>query len=68
MVVGNTALWDRSADLFASWTSYAEAAGEKAGNGRGFAEDMRKHGFMSKRTGTARGFSGVRLKLDHYDA
>jgi putative DNA primase/helicase len=65
--VGNATLWDRSADLFASWENYAEAAGEKAGNVRGFAEDMRKRGFMSKRTGTARGFSGIRLKPDRYD-
>jgi putative DNA primase/helicase len=29
----NTGMWDRSADLFASWGHYAEAAGEKAGSG-----------------------------------
>jgi putative DNA primase/helicase len=59
-------MWDRSADLFASWQKYAEAAGDKVGNGRGFAENMRKRGFPSKRTPTTRGFVGVRVKAEYW--
>ncbi|WP_052042020.1 phage/plasmid primase, P4 family, partial [Ralstonia solanacearum] len=52
---------DTSAELFASWKRYAEAAGEKAGNTKTFGEAMRKRGFATWRTKSARGFEGVRV-------
>jgi putative DNA primase/helicase len=58
----NPELWDRSNALYDSWSQYAEAAGEFAGNIRSFAEAVRKRGFESFRKSDARGFKGVRLK------
>jgi len=58
----NSELWDRSGALFDSWSQYAEAAGEFAGNIRSFAEALRKRGFNSFRKSDARGFRGIRLK------
>lgn len=52
---------DTSAELFASWKRYAEAAGERAGNTKTFGEAMRKRGFATWRTKSARGFEGVRV-------
>ena len=52
---------DTSAELFTNWKRYAEAAGEKAGNSKTFGEAMRKRGFTSCRTNSARGFEGVRV-------
>jgi putative DNA primase/helicase len=55
-------LWDRSGDLFVSWKMYADAAAEKPGTSRGFAQNLQKRGYLPKRTGSARGYSGLRLK------
>ena len=55
-------MWDLTGSLFDSWEKYAETAGEKPGSAKSFAESLRKRGFSPKRTKTARGFIGVRLK------
>jgi len=65
----NMYLFERTADLFASWKRYAENAGESALGGKAFAERMRKHGFASKRRMTDRGFTGIKLTgQDRYGA
>ena len=62
--------WQRenTADLFGSWKSWAERAGEHPGTSRTFAEAMERHGFAKKReAGTGRmGFAGIRLKRHDY--
>ena len=68
-----TDMWDRSADLFASWSAYAAISGEKPGTARSFADSLRSRGCLLKRTADARGFRGIRLKhlesrSDQYDA
>ena len=65
---GGAYCWESSADLFASWKSWAEAAGEHAGTHRDFADQMRKAGFEAKRQGHTgkRGYSGIILKRHDY--
>jgi putative DNA primase/helicase len=58
----NQDLWDTSGLLFSSWKDYAKAAGEEPGSAKAFAGDLQKRGFAHKRTGSARGFSGLRIK------
>jgi putative DNA primase/helicase len=57
-----------SVDLFASWKTWSEAAGDHAGNQRGFTQALEDRGFRRGRGwGTAgagtgsRGFFGIRL-------
>jgi putative DNA primase/helicase len=61
----NVYLFERTADLFASWKRYAENAGETALGGKAFAERMRKHGFATKRRQSDRGFTGIKLTGQH---
>lgn len=58
----NTYKWESLADLFASWSEYARAAGEEAGTVKGFSPAMIRKGFTPHRTNQARGFRGVRLR------
>mgnify|MGYP001089628777 CR=1 FL=1 len=63
--LGNARLWDKSADLFDSWTEYAVKAGEPAGSKKSFGQEMLRRGFEPYRVpnvGT-RAFRFVRLKL-----
>jgi putative DNA primase/helicase len=57
-------IWDRSADLFDSWTVYAHKAGDTPGSKKAFGTMMQKRGFESYRDGKNRGFRSVRLKLE----
>jgi putative DNA primase/helicase len=66
-------MWDRSSDLFVSWSAYAAISGEKPGSAKSFADSLRSRGCLSKRTADSRGFTGIRLKMiesrsDRYDA
>lgn len=64
---GDTTLWDRTADLYGSWSAYAKAAGEPPGPVKAFGPAMRRKGLMPYRTTQARGFSGVLLQRErHY--
>jgi putative DNA primase/helicase len=70
--LGNGRLWDKSSDLFDSWTDYAVKAGEPANSKKSFAQEMQRRGFEPHRQpgpGT-RGFRFVRLKFapQGYDA
>ena len=61
---GDTKLWDRTTDLFESWSAYAKAAGDTPGTVKAFGPAMRRKGFLPRRTMHARGFSGLRLRSD----
>jgi putative DNA primase/helicase len=48
---GNKELTGRSADLFASWSAYAKAAGELPGSRKSFARQLERRGFVAYRRG-----------------
>lgn len=58
---GNDHKWETTSDLFASWTTYARAAGEDPGSTKSFAPAMRRNGIRQRRADRARGWEGVRL-------
>ena len=58
--------FEKSADLFASWKAWAERAGENPGTRKRFADTLQARGYAPKRTGTARGFEGIRLMRPDY--
>ncbi|GEO13800.1 phage/plasmid primase, P4 family [Microvirga aerophila] len=60
---GTSYKWERSADLFASWSAYAKAAGEHPGSLKNFGPAMIRHGMQPYRTKRLRGWSGIRLKV-----
>lgn len=54
--------FETSSDLFASWRTWAEKAGEFAGSQKRFGQQMHERGYESKRQGTGRkGYSGIML-------
>jgi len=53
--------WTSSADVFASWSVWAQARGEFSGSTKRLSEELTRRGFASVRTRTARGFSALRL-------
>lgn len=60
---GNTWKSETSAALFKAWSDYAQAAGERPGTRKAFADVMQKRGFEVHRGAKgARSFRGVRLK------
>ena len=60
--------FERTADLFANWKSWADRTGEFAGTMRRFAQNMQARGFSPKRqAGTGRkGFEGIELRRANY--
>jgi putative DNA primase/helicase len=61
---GNPRIWDRSSDLFDSWTEYAHKAGDEPGTRKAFGQSMQRRGLEPYRVpnqGT-RAFRFVRLK------
>jgi putative DNA primase/helicase len=60
--IENSAKWEYTTDLFASWSAYARAAGEEPGTAKSFAPAMRRKGFKPYRRNQARGWCGIRLK------
>lgn len=64
---GNSSKWEPVANLFASWKTYAELAGEPHGSKKSFSANMGKRGFGKKRgTGGPRGLKGIRLRQQHH--
>ncbi len=62
---GNSHKWELSGKLFASWSAYAQGAGEKAGGRKAFFDLMQRRGFEPyKGPKGARAFRGVQLKLN----
>lgn len=51
--------YDTSANLFASWRDWAEAAGEHPGSRKRFCQAIEARGFQSRRTYHGRGFDGI---------
>jgi putative DNA primase/helicase len=65
---GNEHKTATSADLFASWASYAKAAGDPAGTRKSFARILERHHFQSYRQhGGVRSWRGIRLKPEYKD-
>jgi putative DNA primase/helicase len=58
---GNSYKWERSEDLFNSWSRYATEAGERAGTKRAFSDLLEGRGIARKRSPKARGFQGIKL-------
>jgi putative DNA primase/helicase len=54
--------WERSSDLFASWSAWATRAGEHVGAQKRFAERLEARGVMPVRRMDGRGFVGLYLK------
>lgn len=62
--LGNERIWEKSADLFDSWTEYAVKAGDVPGTKKAFGQAMQRRGFEAYRVpgvGT-RAFRFVRLR------
>jgi putative DNA primase/helicase len=62
--LGNPKIWDKSADLFESWTEYAHKAGDQPGSRKSFGQAMQRRGFELYRVpgpGT-RAFRFLRLR------
>jgi putative DNA primase/helicase len=59
---GEHHVWDKSADLFDSWTDYAHKAGDAPGTKKSFGQAMQRRGFEPHRYQACRGFRFVRLK------
>jgi putative DNA primase/helicase len=57
--------WERSADLFTSWSAWATRSGEFVGSLKRFVQQLEENkGFMPKRDGRlGRGFHGLRINL-----
>lgn len=58
----NGEFFEPQASLFRSWSEYAAAAGERAGDMAQMAEALQRNSIPRKRTKVARGFSGIRLR------
>ena len=52
---------ESSTVLYASWTSWAEKAGEHPGTMRRFAQTLQSRGFQPEHRKYGRGFLGVRV-------
>jgi putative DNA primase/helicase len=59
---GEPQIWDKSADLFDSWTDYAHKAGDSPGTKKSFGQAMQRRGLEPHRNQASRGFRFVRLK------
>lgn len=63
----NEYLIEKSADLFASWSTFAKSHGEMPGTQATFNENLRHRGFEPKQIKSlgTKGVYGIRLKLAH---
>jgi putative DNA primase/helicase len=53
--------WEPVADLYASWRTWANQAGEPQGSKKNFVQNLKDRGFRPHRTNAQRGFYGLRL-------
>lgn len=58
----------KTADLFDSWTQYCHRSGAGAGFVRTFSDELRSRGYEPYRRTSDRGFVGVAVTGDHFDA
>jgi putative DNA primase/helicase len=54
----------KTRELFANWKTWCEARNLSTGTVMAFADSLKDRGYTPKRTGKARGFSGIRLVFD----
>jgi putative DNA primase/helicase len=61
---GKASLWDKTANLFESWTEYATKAGEQPGSTKAFSETLLRRGFERYRAphDGSRAFRFIRVK------
>lgn len=59
--------WTGSAELFASWKSWAEGAGEFVGSAKRFTQNLEAHGFPQMRRRIGRGFQGLSVNRAEAD-
>jgi len=53
--------WEPTAKLFASWSAWANQAGEPAGAKKNFVQNLQARGYRPHRTHAGRGFYGIRI-------
>ena len=53
--------WEKSSDLFASWSAWATAIGRDVGSLKRFAQSLEARGFTPQRRRNGRGFFGLRV-------
>ena len=58
--------WEKSSDLFASWSGWAAKTGEHVGSQRRFAQNIETRGLSFQRRMNSRGYVGLRLKTFGY--
>ena len=61
---GKGTLSDTSANLFRSWSAWANANGEKPGSNKWFSSILEKQGFKKQRGNKGRRFMGIEAKPD----
>jgi len=54
--------WESLASLFASWTGWAEHAGEHAGTQKRFAQTLESRGFAKHKKSEGQGFYGLQIR------
>ncbi len=59
---GNSHKWATTAELFASWSDFAKAAGETPGSSKTLKDSLLRRDVEPYRSKTARGFKGIRLR------
>lgn len=57
----------KSAELFKSWSEFAQASGEQSGSRKTFASMLQRRGCIMERTMKSRQWRGLRLKVEGYD-
>jgi hypothetical protein len=58
--------FETRADLFASWSGWAEKSGEHVGTQRRLIEALRSRGFEDARRNGLRGFDGIVVTRQNY--
>jgi putative DNA primase/helicase len=58
--------WERSGGLFASWTAWAQKAGEEPGSQKRFSQRLEARGIESLRKSEGRGFVGLKLRSVYF--
>lgn len=54
--------WESAGDLYASWRSWADRAGEHPGSKKRLAQALEARGFIPERRSDGRGYRGIRLR------
>lgn len=60
----NVDKWERTSDLFTSWSKYAKAAGVYPGSAKGFSQRLAGKGYRRAQTRSERRFTGIQIIRD----